>query len=291
MRIPEKLVSAIRQGSASAFVGAGMSMPVTRKDGRPLPSWKGLLQELKQFAESEASEPLPYSTEIDQAIAKDDLMVVAQQLEESLTTHQKAKFFSAVFEDGNLQPTEDHHLLVGIPFRGFLTTNYDALIELAIAKQGNSQPSVFIPGDLDHIPNPLRHDETWIFKLHGDANRPESIVLDSHDYQTTIFRRPGYRAFLETLLTVHTILFMGFSMADPDIENLIENLASIYSRHNDVHYALVPRGFYNSLEKHRLEQDKRIELIEFDNPDGKYGEVTTFLRRLHAETHPETKLN
>jgi hypothetical protein len=102
------------------------------------------------------------------------------------------------------------------------------------------------------------------------------------DYQELLFRTPGYRQFLETLFATQTVLFVGFSGNDPDLDNVIDRLASIYSRTLDNHFILLPAKRLNPTEKRRYALDRRLEVIEYQE-DPSHSQVEVFLRELSAQ--------
>jgi hypothetical protein len=63
----------------------------------------------------------------------------------------------------------------------------------------------------------------YVTKLHGDAARPEEIVLGRDDYDRFFERRPAMALLLEGLLLNQTFLFVGYGLRDP-------NFRQIYSR-------------------------------------------------------------
>src|SRR6185369_4160848 len=104
-------------------------------------------------------------------------------------------------------------------------------------------------------------------------------VLGSRDYQDLLFRTPGYRQFLETLFASYTVLFVGFGGSDPNLEGVLDRLASIYSRTLDRHFILLPASRLNTTEKRRLALDRRLEVIEYE-PDATHSQVGAFLSDL-----------
>ncbi len=266
-------------------------MAIKRNNGKALPNWVQLISELHEFARLENVNISSLDADISKAIQEGKLLIVAQEIEDHLPKETLNRFFRQIFLDTGVKPGDVHKQLVRIPFQGILTTNYDALIEGAYTLEMEGRiPPVFIQEDLEKIPNPLRTEDVFVFKIHGDIGRPDSIVLGSHEYQETLFRRPGYRSFLETLFTINTVLFLGFSLSDPDIDNMLDRLASIYSRTNELHYALIEKDRYSSLEKRRLALDKRIRVLEYDNDDGTHEQVFEFLTYLYELTDIEGEL-
>ena len=285
--IPNELITAIAQTRSLALIGSGLSRTVVRSTGKPLPNWAELLRELLDVARFEDPKLGGLSTDIESAINAGKLTLVAQELSERVGSANLGRFLRDIFLDPDVKPTHTHRSLVEIPFRGILTTNYDTLIEGAYTLLTEGRiPPVITQEDLDRVPNPLRTKGEFVFKIHGDINRPDTIVLGSHDYQEALFRRPGYRSFLETAFTVNTVLFVGFGLEDPDLDNMLERLASIFSRTNDEHFALAPEGRFSALERRRLARDKRIRIIEYDNATADHAQVGEFLSFLSDVTAP-----
>lgn len=289
-QIPDELVKSILDGNCMAFIGAGMSMNAQRANNERLPSWGALLEEMLQHAVSSRVPLNDVEEDLKAALKEEKFLLVAQELSERLGPEMFRNFLREVFLDVGLKPSNTHKNLVKIPFRAFLTTNYDTLIEGAhTINNGGRIPPILTQEDLDKIPNPLKLKDTFVFKIHGDINRPETIILTSHDYQDSLFRRPAYRSFLETLFTTNTVLFVGFGLADQDVEAMLDKMASIFSRNNDSHYALIEKGKLSQLEIKRLALDKRIRVVEYDNTDGRHSQVNSFLQSLYKLTDVDSQ--
>lgn len=140
-------------------------------------------------------------------------------------------------------------------------------------------PIKFTQEDLQTISSPLRSEDFFLFKIHGDIDRPESIVLGSKSYNQILLRTPEYLHFLETLFTTHTVLFIGFSGNDIDLDFVTDRLSTIYSRTLNKHYILLPNDKYNLTEKRRLLLDKRLEVIDYEK-DNSHSQVDFFFNTL-----------
>jgi hypothetical protein len=216
-------------------------------------------------------------------IVSGDLLVAAQELQERVGPAGVGTFLQKVLRDPAATPSRAHHLIAQIPFRAALTTNYDALLEGAYTLEHRGRiPLVLTQSDLAARPSLLRRPEFFIFKIHGHLDRIDSIILGSRDYQDLLFRTPGYRQFLEIAFATHTVLFLGFGGADPDLDNVLDRLASIYSRTLDRHFILLPSGRFNTTHKRRLVLDRRLEVIEYF-PDPAHSQVVAFLEELRRQ--------
>lgn len=278
--IPTELVDALRSKRCILLAGAGLSAQVTRSNGDALPTWPQFLLELLEWAKARRISFWGNPDDIRDMITKGDLLAAAQELQERVEKAALGDFLHHVFRDPLVVPSAVHRLLPRIPFRAILTTNYDSLIEGAYSiERGGRIPPVFTQEDLEFRPSPLRRSDFFIFKIHGDQDRPNTVVLGSHDYQNLLFRTPGYRQFLETLFSTHTVLFVGFGGTDSDLDNVLDRLASIYSRTLDNHFILLPADRLNTTEKRRFRLDRRLEVIEYLADKG-HSQVGEFFHEL-----------
>ncbi|MCK4734229.1 MAG: SIR2 family protein [Methanophagales archaeon] len=287
--IPAEIINALKANRCILFVGSGLSSQVRRSDGQRLPTWKKFLIELHDWTIANRIKFWGDPGDIKQMIKKDNLLMAAQELQDRLGTAMIGEFLNSVFGDKLVRPSETHRLLPHIPFKAILTTNYDSLIEGAYTIENEGRiPTVFTQEDLLTRPSPLHRDDFFIFKLHGHIDRPSTIILGSRDYQDLLFRTPGYRQFIETLFSTHTVVFIGFGANDPDLNNLLDRLSSIYSRTLGKHYILLPSGTMNPTEKRRFAFDKRLEVVDYIK-DQNHTQVSEFLRELlvQVEREPE----
>lgn len=101
--------------------------------------------------------------------------------------------------------------------RVVFTTNYDKLFETA-SKQGFAVHH-FDSQDLSHD---LRRGEPVLVKLHGSTDAINKIILTRTDYARVM--RTGREVFdaLAALSLTATILFVGYSLDDPDIQLVLQ---------------------------------------------------------------------
>lgn len=128
-----------------------------------------------------------------------------------------------------LQPIDlsDHEYLRRIPhFRSLYTTNYDTFIEAAYPVQEllmvNSNESYSYVGS----------KLITLFKIHGDLTTlgsPDSVVISTSDYKD-YFRGKRFEHLWTQFKTdagKKTLLFIGYSLEDPNILNIIKNVRSL----------------------------------------------------------------
>lgn len=159
-----------------------------------------------------------------------------------------------------------HQLIVEIPQIDLIvTTNYDKLFEEAY---GRDISTIISDSQL-----PLATKRTNLYKIHGDINVPESIVLTSTDY-TNFFRnhdKPLWNK-IKTLLAEKTIIFLGYSLSDQNIDFLFENVINDIGSFQKEPYLVAPNLPKHIL--HRLTQ-KKINYIDMTGEE--------FIEKIHEE--------
>ncbi|MBJ6146398.1 SIR2 family protein [Hymenobacter sp. BT559] len=112
---------------------------------------------------------------------------------------------------------ETHQNLATIPFIDqIVTTNYDSLFELAYGHRLHK---------VTHGKNiPLGEpNQVTLYKVHGDLQDPDSIVIADKDFRG-FFRKNDNMLWtaLEALMAKRHIVFVGYSLEDPNVKELYE---------------------------------------------------------------------
>jgi len=101
-----------------------------------------------------------------------------------------------------------------------ITLNYDTLFERASTAAGRSR-RVLTGGD---APDPAPDTDRWLLKLHGSADRPESIVLTRDDYLGFASDRSALSAIVKANLVTRHLLFVGFGLADDHFHEILHDV-------------------------------------------------------------------
>jgi hypothetical protein len=199
--LPPVLVEALAAGECVLFAGAGLSIPTG------LPGWGGLVDELARLL------ALPRQP--------NDYLHVAQVFRDQPDGPTRlADLIRARFKGG--QPTLAHYLLLALPLRLVITTNYDALLENTLAALKRNP--VRVVGDKE-VARTGSAESVYVVKFHGDADSPEDVVLCRDDYQAFFARRPALAALLRGLLLNQKFLFVGYSLGDENFQQIFGEVA------------------------------------------------------------------
>ncbi len=277
--IPAKLTAAIDQRKCVLFVGAGLSAQAQDDSGERPPLWGQLLEKMVDWCIDNRVELRAEKDAFVEIIRKKRYLVAAQEIQERMGS-SLGPCLRELLYIGRIRPSEAHLLVPETDWVAVLTSNYDAILDGAFAVQsGGIVPPVYTRRNTSQALESLRRDEFFIFKVHGDVNQPDSIVLGDRDYSRIIYLDPAYRSFLETIFATFTVLFIGFGTEDPDLNAIIERLSAVYERSVGHHFLLVPEDSFSAIERRRLLEDKRLDCITYIADTG-HSQVPEFLKAL-----------
>jgi hypothetical protein len=109
-------------------------------------------------------------------------------------------------------------LLASLNVDGIITTNWDVFLETLFPDY-----KTYIGQNELLFSNPQEIGE--IYKIHGCASKPESLVLTSDDYATFQDRNPYLAAKLITVFVEHPVIFLGYSISDPNVCSLLRAIS------------------------------------------------------------------
>lgn len=191
------LAEELEKGKLVVFVGAGVS----KNSG--LPDWKELI---KDYAEYRG---------IKEFTSKEYLTIPEEVFERygSLKYYEIAeKRFS-----GKYFPNSIHKILKEMDLTYIITTNYDTLIEDEIK---NLQ---VVSKDEDL---PYTSSNRMLIKMHGDFKN-KNIVLKKSDYDNYEKNFPLISTHIKGLFTTNTVLFIGYSYNDTNIQQIMNWIKEI----------------------------------------------------------------
>lgn len=202
-----------------ALVGAGLSAP--------LPGWQALLGTLGDVAIGRGTATSETIQSIKELGANDPL-AAASRLFESLGGKELAlPELRRLYQLPGNRPTACHRLVMRLPFKGFVTTNYDSGLGHAWRDEHGeigTELDVATHADGDAVRQWLDGSifgasTTPIMHLHGAVDRPATMVLDEASYHE-VYEGPGsapFRRFFEDLWLKQRLVLLGFSGNDPII--------------------------------------------------------------------------
>lgn len=257
------------------FLGAGATMSCERKlDGRTVartPSWPSLIQMLADSANCSVADV----AHIRSLVEKERYLDAAEIIRTGLTSQEYSRILTREFS--NIETGDLHSSIIRLDQRIVMTTNYDSAYEdlctRGAARDGYTMLNYYDAGLVNRLRSPTR----LILKLHGSVRHPEMTVLTRSDYFKARTRNPRFFGLVQSLFATNTLLFIGYSLSDPDVQLLLET-SNIGGEDSFRHYAVVPEGSHEAVSR-AISESYGINLIQYDASHG-HAVVTESLVRL-----------
>ena len=308
-----ELIELIASGEAVLIVGSGSSARVRYV------TWNGLIGELESLANG-------CGEGLDQRHKGDPLkyLAYAEDIKSHIFENERdlGKYYDLLydlFKPKSPAYDEFHRMLVDLPFRGILTTNYDTVLEAALLGKKNEaeredkqirpideSPLVIGPDAPRLIHEFLlsRNNDPYIPQriahLHGLYRYRESIILSASDYiknygmrveQTSEDERNEdrwtlHRKLLWAVLATRRVVFVGFSMEDPYFNKMLEIVsADLWGWNKSIHFAVMGRSVGDAEDTKKLKDKYGIdtvfyEVLENEIPEKKHKLLEDLFREI-----------
>jgi hypothetical protein len=276
-----ELRKALDSESLILFAGSGLSGQATTDDGRHPPGWRGLLTGMVEWCAQRRLIDAAYDRDIRALVQNNFLVEAGQEIHEIFDDPtQLQQCIGEVLLCNEARVREAHNLVASMPFRAYLTTNYDEFIEDEYRVQKGVRLDKFYEDTVGGIMEAYRNRNPFIVKLHGDISVPASIVLGNRSYERFLYSRGTYHDCMSFIFGVASVLFIGFGGADPNVEGIITRIARADGGRKR-HWMLVAEGSFPVLKMKRLWRDNGINIIQYEKDEG-HTAVPRFLRALAA---------
>ena len=235
----KELIERVRKEEVTLFIGSGFSL----KAGGPTSSVlvESILSHMKEYEKNGLSgHQLDYvASEYEQLYGRDNLLDI---IKKQISFKRK--------------DMTDHEYLPLIPhFHRIITTNYDTLLE-DIYGTGNC----YVVRNTNDCVN-LLPDKTQIFKIHGDFVERDNIIITKDDY-TDFFthkHNPLLWDLIQTELLTKDILFIGYSLEDSNIFQIMKKLKKETNGKTRKFYLIAP-----GIKKYKIERLAQTNIIYYD---------------------------
>jgi hypothetical protein len=288
------MMSAVASREAIAFIGSGLSIPLG------YPSWNGLLDELSTDAQGLGGF---------QSVAQGVLLraeEIKRHFQSKNAIHQYYAVLGRKFKECRAGYTPTHLRVVRLPFRGFVTTNYEpcvecALMDYAFEIKARARSDASIPVSrlrenrhllsifLRSISQGFDPKERYVAHLHGFYTDPAGIILADSDYKLAYGINRAkvqpeatiHRQFLWAMLATRRVVFVGFSLDDPHIQALVETVCSdLWEWNVGNHFVVLPLDRTSIGEAAALQSRFArygIEPVFYDNLKGDFANLDRLL--------------
>ncbi|WP_437717356.1 FxSxx-COOH system tetratricopeptide repeat protein [Sorangium sp. So ce448] len=262
--ILEQLRERYTSGNLIAFAGAGVSAAAG------MPTWKQLAEQFLGRARTKGADAAALE-EIQHYIASNQLIHALSAAKLALGPQDFNASVDKALDDRGRDIPEAALAIAALrpKLKAVLTTNIDRFLERAFA--GEWRP-------VDRPTGDLAMDSHYILKLHGTLRAWDTWVFSRDQYDRAIFGSPLLQDAFGALYRTHSILFVGFGLADDNIDETLSRVRALSGGQPSTHFALLPKGVPPF--RRRLLEESGIRLLIYENEAGDHAEVARILRSL-----------
>lgn len=244
MNVPTEIQEAIRNNKLVIFAGSGLSTKFK------LPSWKELVKNvISNINEKKTNDLIP--------VLDSGILTPIEVLDKIQKEHTKVR--SYIQENFKIDKNQDfslHKKILKLT-DAIITTNYDNAFEEASL-------NTIIPSKKTsnfNISEISKSGKPYIFKLHGCYTEPDNCIIFSDDYKEIYDGDTSSKEKLKSIFIDKTIIFVGFSFNDPDINLIFSSLDTLFDNHNH-HFILSKEA--NGFEKYNFLKPLPIQNYDTD---------------------------
>lgn len=298
----KNLIESIKNREVVLFVGAGLS----KQAGYP--TWGELLTDMKKHVEEY------YQKDID---AQENKFKFALELKKCFNPQNAyIKFIQSKFKGRTY--CETHKKLIKLPFIGYVTTNYDELLEFAITDScreneltsyGRNGFSISdnVDGELIHkffmnMSSNCSYDKS-VAHLHGCVQDIHSIILSEDEYEHAYGKDKDltwtiHKKFLWSLLCTRRLLFIGFGLEEEALNIILGQVSDdLWLWDSDVHYALFNIDINNDKQQVKIitkakELKNRYGIVSIFYPSNEsdHSKLEYLIEFIYKSTQKEVKI-
>ncbi|MBL7492422.1 SIR2 family protein [Frankia sp. AgB1.9] len=232
----DRLVTQLRNGECTPFLGADACHPALPTDGDLSAAWANRYGYPFRGSAQELPRVMQYA-----AVAEGDAVYVKERVKRDLVACGLPDFASAV------QP---HALLARLPLDVYVTTTYDDFMAKALERAGRHPEVLVCPWDDPRsragafgtaVARP-KADRPVVFHLHGSFQEARTMVLTEDDHVEFMTSLSAHRTMIDQLIPTSVIpalknrplLFVGYRFDDWTFRvlfrGLLKTLAPVHSR-------------------------------------------------------------
>jgi len=257
---PTSLVDEVANRRAVFVLGAGASVESVGIGGARPPAWEALISELGNKLSDQNDRNLVQSM-----IQAQQYLDAAQIIRDQIPTADFSNIVRQQLDTPNFQASEIHKIVYAIDPKIVITTNYDRIYEKYCDASSDHGTGYNVCKYYEtHALNDLRSNVRSILKIHGCVSNPTKIVLDRNSYFSARRDYPQFFRILDGIFLTSTLVFVGCSLVDPDLQLLLEN-ANIAAPCDHSHFALMKAGQHPS-KLRSVSKNFNIYALEYADP-------------------------
>lgn len=269
---PKNLIEELAFRRCIVFIGSGVSATAKNKDNESPDTWGVFINNIKSLMRNTTDDDLMF---VEKMLLQENYLLALQTIFDLSDPGDYSKFLKDSFSRGGYFPSEVHDAIKDIDSKVVISTNFDKIYD-NLCKE-----DVYVIYDYQKsksiIAN-LKSSERLIIKAHGTIDDTEDIIFTSKKYFEAQAEYPEFYTLLKALFLTKTVLFLGYSINDPDINLVLQTIKNT-SNTSCPHYVVMKEG--NSKHKIRhWEETYNIRCLEYGPTYDKFNSNIEELRDL-----------
>ncbi|HDR8389979.1 TPA: SIR2 family protein, partial [Bacillus cereus] len=250
--IPKSVIENAKKNKLVFFIGAGFS----RDFG--FPDWEGLVSLILKKIIEDNQKYKPFLELLESKTL--GILEVLEHIKGEKRIIRDTIYKEFKYDSSKSNLLKKHKQLLSISSK-LITTNYDQLLEKAT--DGTIEKVVYTN---THLMGQISNLDSFIFKIHGDHEEADKCVLLKEDYNKLYDYDNAALAQFKNIITNNTVLFIGFSLADPYISNLFQYINTLYKGYHEKSYILtVNNEDFSKYNITNIELDSYEDIVPFLN--------------------------
>jgi hypothetical protein len=274
-----ELVDLINSRRAWAFVGSGASADCG------IPTWPGLIQNCIATGTTNDQEKIRGDSVFKRAWEKGEYPKCFSRIENFLGRPELESSIKREMKKGTA-PNDLLRVIADLPFAGYVTTNYDALLETALKGPG----SAWLPigNSLDEIRKLSGGPSEVIWHLHGATNLPDEksrLIITEKDYDDLYLEETPIISQLRSLLAQNRFIFIGFGLKDAEVMRILKRVGRLSNPARPI-FAFMPAvaGGQGIGEREELLTHYNVDILPYSVIDKSHKQLQDLLSVYSALT-------
>ena len=253
---PANLVEELAYRRCVIFIGSGVSATAKNGEGQSPETWSVFLNNIKSLMKHPSAQDKEF---VEKMLAENNYLLALQTIYDLCDPGEYSHYLKEMYLRKGYTPSNVHRLIKDLDSKIVITTNFDKLYENACSDLQGCM--TFDYTQTKSIIGCIKSPESIIIKAHGSIDDTEKIVFTAQQYYGAQEEYPEFYRLLSSLFLTHTIVFLGYSLQDPDINLLLQFLHNTANT-SCPHYLLSKSGNSPQLIKH-WKNTYNVSLIEY----------------------------
>lgn len=257
MNWPANIVEELAYRRCILFLGSGISATSKNEKGESPETWPKFLNNIK----TKTRNPTPDDSKfINEMLKQKNYLLALQAISDLCDPGEYSTYLKDRYLRGGFKPSKIHEIIKELDSKIVITTNFDKIYE-SICNEPEYITLDYT--DTSSIIASIKAPESILIKAHGSIDDTEKIIFTAKQYFIAQQKYPEFHHLLSALFITHTVIFLGYSLNDPDINLLLQVL---YNTANSScpHYLVDKAGNKAQLKRH-WKDTYNVSVIEYGN--------------------------